>query len=131
MDASRYESLIREMCQAAGLTDVDSVLEKGHFAVDDHIVGLMHDEHDFYTNTLTVNVNLDRIAPAIDPEIYLRLLKGNASRREGHFGVHPETGHAMYRVNIDTGSDLSGAELARLIHEHVCRAAATFDELRL
>jgi hypothetical protein len=130
LEAARFETLIKDMCRAAGLADADAVFARGHVVVEDRVVGFAHDEEDFYSNVITISVELDRVAPAIDPEIYLRILSANARRRAGFFAVHPERGTAIYRIDIDARPGMSGNDLARSVHAQVFGATAEFEEIK-
>jgi hypothetical protein len=134
MNSSRYESLVKDLCQVAGLDDYHAVVDSRHIEVDGHVVGLIHDEDDLHSNELSIYVELDTVVPMSGPDLYLRLLQANVERRRGlrgHFGVHPETGHATYCLQVEAGPELEGAVLVDLLHAQVCGAASVLEQSRL
>ena len=115
MAVGDYERVIREFCLEVGIPDWARVIATGHIEASGFVIGLLHDET-AVPDVLFLYFDLGSSPSLQDCE---RLLQANtqlqAGPDAGYFGLHPEQGSVVFRVNITLDSGLSGADLAQAI----------------
>jgi hypothetical protein len=132
MESSEYKQLTRRFCEAVGIQDAAALADGGHVVVDENVVGLVHDADDVHSGRLSIYAELDSVDPTTDTAMWLRLLQANVCRLsglQGHFGVHPETGRAVYCFDVNDASGMQGAELADIVISQVRAASAALPVL--
>lgn len=101
MNASQYEQLVAELCGHMGIAEWQQVTQSGHIEMDGHTIGLMRDEA-ASDGGLSIYIDLGPVYEARDPGILRRMLVANLERRgpiTGAFGLHPQTGEAVYHFS--------------------------------
>jgi len=132
MHEAAYARLIWRLCQAKGINNWRDVVTQGRIEVGGRVVGLVHDGGDLDSKELSLHVEFEPVVPS-DDGLYLRLLQANIRRHQGlkgRFGVHPDTGNAVYSLQVNAGPELDGARLAELVRKQVAGAAAALDDIR-
>jgi hypothetical protein len=91
--------------------------ESGHFVVDDITVGMLFPE-DTARNALHVYLDLGPIPEHRRADVHESMLRSNLRPDDdssGHFGVHPQTGHAAFHMRLYGIDRIHGADLRRFI----------------
>ena len=91
-----YADVIRDFCAAAGIAEVDDVLESQHITVSDRLIGLIPIESN-ETPMLSVCIELGQTYPERDAHVYERLLAANLDAgiaMKGHYAIHHESKQA-------------------------------------
>lgn len=128
MDIDVYTSVIKSLCDASGIEDWEQVVAIQHVNVNGEMVGLIND---IETNQLLVYVDFGQLFQQRDPDLYRRMLLSNIEQQTllGCFGLHPESGNAVYRMRLDMKSQMAGQGLAELISTQIELATVLLEDL--
>lgn len=134
MDINAYERLIKDLCESVGIENWNEILRSQHIMVGDYVVGLINEDNDIYANELSIYVELGPIFPEREPDLYRRMLVANLERNPaltGRFGVHPDTGSAVYYIRLDMSQHMGANALVDLLNTQVNAAVAVFNTLKM
>ncbi len=134
MEMHAYERLIKDLCECVGIENWRDILQGQHIMVGDYVVGLINEENDIYANELSVYIELGPIFPEREPDLYRRMLVANLERNPaltGCFGVHPDTGSAVYYIRLDTSQHMDANALVEILNTQVNASVALFNNLKI
>lgn len=121
MNDDTYARIIRELCDFMSLPDPSALLATQHLNIGETTVALMHDAT-AAPDTLFVYFDLGPIPAAMRQRVHEGMLRSNLrpdADALGHFGVHPDTGHAVWHVRFRGLDALHGADLGGFVAQQV------------
>src|SRR5262249_20204021 len=116
---TQYERVIKEWCDETGMTPW-ALGDDMHVDIEGVTVGLIHDGSEV-PETLHVYFDLGFMDY---PHLHQKLLAANTVQRvegNGYFGLHPDSGNVVYRVDVMLNDQTSGAELPAALQRYAQR----------
>ena len=132
MDSSAYDRIIKNLCLTCGIDDWPAVARSGHILLGERVVGLIHDADNTESCELSVYVQLDPVYPSQTPDMYRHLLSANltqAQNLKGYFGLHPDTGNAVYCMRLEMDLAQQETDLSELLRDQTNTAARLLEAL--
>lgn len=118
MDRIAYDRIIENLCLTAGIDDWPAVARSGHVLLGERVVGLIHDADNIESSELSVYVQFDPVYPSRTPDMFRHLLCANLTQTKnliGYFGLHPDTGNAVYCMRLEMQEVHLNTELSELL----------------
>ena len=113
---SNYERIIGEWCEQTGMSPWGTG-DNMHVDIENTTIGLIYEAEET-PETLHVYVDLGAMEY---PDLHQKLLTANAVGRpegNGYFGLHPDAGTVVYRVDLALDERVSGRDLPGLLHSY-------------
>jgi hypothetical protein len=132
MDSNAYDRIIKSLCHNTGIADWHAVARSGHVLLGERVVGLVHDADDSESHELSVYVQFDTVYPVETPDMFRHLLCANltqAQNLKGYFGLHPDTGSAVYCMRLEMDTAQRDADLPELLRDQADAAAHWLEAL--
>lgn len=109
MSIQHYPRIIEEWCSKTGMEpwDIDA---NANVEIEGTTVGLIYSSEE---SPETLHAYID-LGPAEYPDIHKTLLELNVeevSQGNGYFGIHPESGMVVYRVDLRLTDETDGGKL--------------------
>lgn len=130
MSDLEYENVIKDMCAQMGIDAWRQVVQTRHIEIGNRIIGLMHDEALGTDSALLVYIDMGNVIEEKSRDIYRQMLIANLeshSGQNGCFGIHPNTGNAVYHARV--ALPVTGSELTEQIALLLGRVERRFEEL--
>jgi hypothetical protein len=120
MSSERYQSLVRELCEAIDLLDADGVLQRGSIEVEGFEVHLTNFEND--PGAMYLNFHYGIVTAGRTMRVFRLLLEANLSvyaQDQAQLGLHADTGGIVLIVRVPMGDSITGAWLAETMTHYV------------